>query len=131
MNVVVWYSNSIIIIIGYLGLFAGPPNAPAGVNISKLSDTQSGVTFTISWNHSNCAVQYVVTILNSSDDRVYSNIITSDINTTVILPTGVEFCVTLAAVDNIGRRGPDTAMPICYYYNQCELIILYRKLACK
>ena len=100
--------------------FAGPPKPSAVVNISKLSDTQSGATFTISWNQSDCAVQYVVTIINSSDDRVYSNITTSDTSTTVTLPTGVEFCVTLLAVDSIGRRGPDTAMPICYYYDQCE-----------
>ena len=104
-----------------MGSFAGPPNAPAEVNISKVSsDTQSGTTFTISWDHSDCAVYYVLTVINSSDDRVYSNITTSDTSTTVILLTGVDFCVTLAAVDYIGRRGPDTAMPICYYYDQCE-----------
>ena len=70
-------------------------------------------TLLISWSQSNCAVQYVVTIINSSDDRVYLNITTSNTNTTVTLPTGVEFCVTLVAVDSIGRRGPDTTS-VCY-----------------
>ena len=70
-------------------------------------------TLLISWSQSDCAVQYVVAIINSSDDRVYPNITTSNTNTTVILPTGVEFCVTLVAVDSAGRRGPDS-VPVCY-----------------
>ena len=55
----------------------------------------------------------MITIINSSDDRVYPNVTTSNTNTTVTLPTGVEFCVTLVAVDSIGRRGPDS-VAMCY-----------------
>ena len=51
-------------------------------------------------------MQYVVTIVNSSDGSVYPNITTSDTNTTVTLPTGVEFCVTVLGVDSINRTGP-------------------------
>ena len=51
-------------------------------------------------------MQYVVTIINSSDGSVYLNITTSDTNTTVTLPTGVEYCVTVLGVDSIGRGGP-------------------------
>ena len=91
----------------------GPPPAPA-VNPVKVVDEDSiDSTLLIKWNQSNCAVQYLVTIINSSDDRVYPNITTSNISTTVTLPTGVEFCVTLVAVDSIGRRGPDS-VPTCY-----------------
>ena len=54
----------------------------------------------------------MVNIINSSDDRVYPNITTSNTNTAVTLPTSVEFCVTLVAEDSIGRRGPDSA-PKC------------------
>ena len=57
-------------------------------------------------------MQYVVTI-NSSDGSVYPNITTSDTNTTVTLPNGVEYCVTAVAVDGIGRRGPDS-VPSCH-----------------
>ena len=53
-----------------------------------------------------CAVQYVVTIINSSDGSVYLNITTSDTNTTVTPPTGVEYCVTVLGVDIINRTGP-------------------------
>ena len=62
---------------------------------------------------SDCAVQYVVTIINSSDGSVYLNITTSDTNTTVTLPTGVEYCVTVLGVDSIGRRGPPSQQQ-CY-----------------
>ena len=62
---------------------------------------------------SDCAVQYVVTIINSSDGSVYLNITTSDTNTTVTLPTGVEYCVTVLGVDSINRTGlPSTSK--CY-----------------
>ena len=88
----------------------GPPSAPA---VNPITVVDEGSTLLISWSQSNCAVQYVVTIINSSDDRVYPNITTSNTNTTVTLPTGVEFCVTLVAVDSIGRRGSDTT-PVCY-----------------
>ena len=91
----------------------GPPLPPQHLTIKK----ETIGNFTIFWSQSNCAVQYVVTLINSSYDRVYPNITTSNTNTTVTLPTGVEFCVTLVAVDSIGRRGPDTT-PVCY---QCEL----------
>ena len=95
----------------------GPPPAPAVNPITVVDEDSINSTLLISWSQSNCAVQYVVTIINSSDDRVYPNITTSNTNTTVTLPTGVEFCVTLVAVDSIGRRRPDTA-PVCY---PCEL----------
>ena len=104
----------------------GPPPAPVVNPITVVDEgsINTSTTFLVSWNESNCAVQYVVTI-NSSDDRVYPNITTSNTNTTVTLPTGVEFCVTLVAVDSIGRREPDTT-PVCY---QCEwffiAIIIY------
>ena len=88
----------------------GPPPAPAVNPITVVDDNGE---LLISWSQSNCAVQYVVTVINSSDDRVYPNITTSNTNTTVTLPTGVEFCVTLVAVDSVGRRGPDSA-PMCY-----------------
>ena len=58
-------------------------------------------------------MQYVITIINSSDDSVYPNITTSDTNTTVTLPTGVEFCVTVLGVDSINRTGP-ASEPQCY-----------------
>ena len=67
----------------------------------------------ISWSQSDCAVQYMVAIINTTDDRVYSNIITNDSNTTVTLPTGVEFCVTVVGVDSIGRSGSPSE-PKCY-----------------
>ena len=78
-------------------IHVGPPSAP-----TVTSFTQDR----ISWSMSDCAVQYVVTIINSSDGSVYLNITTSDTNTTVTLPTGVEYCVTVLGVDSIGRRGP-------------------------
>ena len=96
---------------------SGPPPTPAVNPITVVDEGSINSTLLISWSQSNCTVQYVVTIINSSDDRVYLNITTSNTNTTVTLPTGVEFCVTLVAVDSIGRRGPDTT-PVCY---QCEL----------
>ena len=90
--------------------YVGPPPAPAVNPITVVDEGSINSTLLISWSQSNCAVQYVVTIINSSDDRVYT---TSNTNTTVTLPTGVEFCVTLVAVDSIGRRGTDTT-PVCY-----------------
>ena len=92
---------------------AGPPPAPVVYPITVVDEVSIDSTLLIRWSQSNCAVQYVVTIINSSDDGVYPNIITSDTNTTVTLPTGVESCVTLVAVDSIGRRGPDS-VPVCY-----------------
>ena len=92
---------------------AGPPPAPAVNPITVVDIGSIDSTLLIRWSQSNCAVQYVVTIINSSDDRVYPNITTSNTNTGITLPTGVEFCVTLVAVDSIGRRGPDS-VPICY-----------------
>ena len=86
----------------------GPPSAPCNVTVS----TQSSSSLLISWSMSDCAVQYVVTIINSSDDSVYPNITTSDTNTTVTLPTGVEFCVTVLGVDSINRTGP-ASKPQC------------------
>ena len=118
------------VIVLSLNLFVGPPSSPRDLNIfgqiiGDATTSNSNSIFLISWSQSNCAVQYVVTIINSSDDRVYPNITTSNTNTTVTLPTGVEFCVTLVAVDSIGRRGPDTT-PVCY---QCEfkvhILIMY------
>ena len=100
-----------------LYVHVGPPPTPAVNPITVVDEGSINSTLLISWSQSNCAVQYVVTIINSSDDRVYT---TSNTNTTVTLPTGVEFCVTLVAVDNIGRRGPDTTAPVCYTH-QCEL----------
>ena len=92
--------------------------------------TQHGInnsSILISWNASDCAVQYVVTI-NSSDDSVYY---TSDTNTTVTeLSNGVEFCVTVVAVDGIGRKGPDS-IPLCHgkykFKLLCSANILYQK----
>ena len=92
---------------------AGPPPAPVLNPITVVDEGSMDSTSLIRWNWSDCAVQYVVTIINSSDDRVYPNITTSNTNTAVTLPTGVEFCVTLVAVDSIGRRGPDS-IPTCY-----------------
>ena len=94
----------------------GPPLAPhVFISIPSISTSISSIL--ISWSMSDCAVQYVVTIINSSDGSVYSNITTSDTNTTVTLPNGVEYCVTVAAVDAISRRGQDSE-PSCYceYY---------------
>ena len=84
--------------------------------MNPIAVVDEGSTLLISWSQSDCAVQYVVTIINSSDDRVYPNITTStsNTNTTMTLPTGVEeFCVTLVAEDSIGRRGPDS-VPACF-----------------
>ena len=107
-------SNLIVINIAF-----SDPSRPLSVNLTTINRGSINDTFLISWSQSNCAVQYVVTIINSSDDRVYPNITTSNTNTTVTLPTGVEFCVTLVAVDSIGRRGTD-ATPVCY----CKFPIL-------
>ena len=98
----------------------GPPPPPQHLTIQE----ETIGNFTISWSQSNCSVQYVVTIINSSDDRIYPNITTNNTNTTVTLPTGAGFCVTLVAVDSIGRRGPDTT-PVCY---QCELWCSYNDI---
>ena len=92
---------------------AGPPPAPAVNPITVVDESSVDSILLISWSQSDCAVQYVVTIINSSDDRVYPNITTSNTNTAVTLPTGVEFCFILVAVDSIGRRGPDS-VPVCY-----------------
>ena len=63
-------------------------------------------------------MQYVVTIItNSSNGSVYLNIITSDTNTTVTLPTGVEYCVTVLGVDGIGRRRNST---VFYCFTNCK-----------
>ena len=72
---------------------------------------------------SDCAVQYVVTIINSSDGSVYPNITTSDTNTTVTLPIGVEFCVTVLGVDSINRTGP-ASEPQCYSELIISIIVL-------
>ena len=96
-----------------MDLTAGPPPAPAVNPITVVDEGSIDSTLLIRWSQSNCAVQYVVAIINSSDDRVYPNIITSNTNTAVTLPTGVEFCVILVAVDSNGRRGPDST-PMCY-----------------
>ena len=92
---------------------AGPPPAPAVNSITVVDEGSINSTLLIRWSQSNCAVQYVVTIINSSDDRVYPNITTSNTNTAVTLPTGVEFCFKLVSVDSIGRRGPDSRA-VCY-----------------
>ena len=113
-------SNLLVINIG----FSDPPR-PLSVNLTTINRGSINDTFLISWSQSNCAVQYVVTIIDSSDDRVYPNITTSNTSTTVTLPTGVEFCVTLVAVDSIGRRGPDTT-PVCY----CKLSSPYLHTQC-
>ena len=102
----------------YVCPLQGP--APAVNPITVVDEGSMNSTLLISWSQSNCAVQYVVTIINSSDDRVYPNITTSNTNTTVTLPTGVEFCVTLVAVDSIDRRGPDTT-PVCY--GECYMLV--------
>ena len=87
----------------------GLDSAPVVTSIMSMQSgiNSSSLLIMISWNMSDCAVQYVVTI-NSSDGSVYSNITTSDTNTTVTLPNGVEYCVTVAAVDVIGRRVQDS-----------------------
>ena len=113
MNIEIQYYNIMlnlpIIVIATIIVYTnvGPPYV-WNVTVSRSINS----TFLISWSQSNCAVQYVVNIINSSDDRVYPKITTSNTNTTVTLPTGVEFCVTLVAVDSIGRRGPDS-VPQC------------------
>ena len=81
--------------------------------ITVVVESSIDSTLLISWSQSNCAVQYVVNIINSSDDRVYPNITTSNTNTAVTFSTGVEFCFILVAVDSISRRGPDS-VPACY-----------------
>ena len=94
----------------------GPPSVTNVTFITYSHEIKTSINnskFLIGWSQSDCAVQYVVTIINSSDDRVYPDINTSNTNTTVTFPTGLEFCVTLVAVDSIGRRGPDS-VPACY-----------------
>ena len=95
-------------------MYIGSQPAPTVPSIM----TQSNSSVLISWSMSDCAVQYVVTIINSSDGSVYLNITTSDTNTTVTLPTGVEYyCVTVLGVDSIGRRGPPSQQQ-CYTYGE-------------
>ena len=61
----------IVLIFVFVFVFAGPPSSPQDSNIfvQIVGDTTS--TLLISWSPSNCAVQYVVTIINSSDDTSY------------------------------------------------------------
>ena len=92
----------------------GPPPAP---NVTSITQSSSS-SLLISWSMSDCAVQYVVTIINSSDGSVYLNITTSDTNTTVTLPTGVEYCVTVLGVDSINRTGQPSE-PQCYSECKC------------
>ena len=98
-----------------ISVFIGPPASPKNVIVGTVPSPQDTIntTFTISWSRSDCAVEYVVAISNTSDDRVYPNITTTDNSTTVRLPTGVEFCVTVVGVDSIGRRGSPSE-PKCY-----------------
>ena len=104
--------NNVIV---YL-LCTEPPSVPTEISITAAPAAQT--TILISWNISQCAVQYVVTIIkNSSDGSVYLNITTSDTNTTVTLPAGVEYCVTVLGVDSIGRRGL-SSQPECLQYNE-------------
>ena len=90
---------------------AGPPPAPTVNPITLVDESSISSILLISWSESNCAVQYVVAIINSS--VYHNNITTSNTNTALTLPTGVEFCFILVAVDSVGRRGPDN-VPICY-----------------
>ena len=97
----------------YCCAYTGPPLLPSRVTIAWSSQDTTNTTFNISWSQSDCAVQYVVTIMNTSDDRVYPNITTNENSTTVTLPTGVEFCVTVVGVDSIDRRGSPSELK-CY-----------------
>ena len=94
-------------------LTVGPPPAPAVNPITVVEDGSINSTLLIRWSQSNCAVRYVVAIINSSDDRVHPNITTSTTITAVTFPPGVEFCFILVAVDSIGRRGTGN-VPTCY-----------------
>ena len=96
-----------------MNIHVGPPPAPTVTSITLTQSSTNSSSLLISWSMSDCAVQYVVTFINSSDDSVYPNITTSDTNTTVTLPTGVEFCVTVLGVDSINRTGP-ASEPQCY-----------------
>ena len=96
----------------------GPPPAPTVTSITLTQSSTNSLSLLISWSMSDCAVQYVVTIINSSDDSVYPNITTSDTNTTVTLPTGVEFCVTVLGVDSINRAGPASEPERYIYYGE-------------
>ena len=89
------------------------PMVPTVTVIPFIQTSSNSSSLLISWSMSDCAVQYVVTIINSSDGSVYLNITTSDTNTTVTLPTGVEYCVTVLGVDSIGRTGPPSTSK-CY-----------------
>ena len=82
----------------------GAPN----VILSKLSST----SVNISWNPSDCAVQYVITVINSSDDTAY-NITTTDTYTTVLLDSLPKFCVIVYRVDISNRTGPPSQQQ-CY-----------------
>ena len=100
----------------------GPPPTVTSITLTQSSTNSSSLL--INWSMRDCAVQYVVTIINSSDDSVYPNITTSDTNTTVTLPTGVEFCVTVLGVDSINRTGP-ASEPQCYSeHNRSDLCYL-------
>ena len=94
-------------------LFTGSPQSPELEIPVPLTHDTTNTVFMISWSQSDCAVQYVATIGNTSDDRAYPNITTTDNRTTVTFPTGVEFCVTVVGVDSIGRRG-NPSEPKCY-----------------
>ena len=93
-------------------MYTGPPQSPDTVNLVPSHDAIN-TTFMIRWSQSDCALEYVVAIINTSDDRVYPNITTNDNSTTVTLPTGVEFCVTVVGVDSISRRGSPSELK-CY-----------------
>ena len=90
----------------------GPPQSPVVNTITLERQGKTNSSMLISWYSSDCAVQYVVTI-DSSDGSVYPNITTSDTNTTVTLPNGVEYCFTVVAVDGIGRRGQNSRI-LCH-----------------
>ena len=99
-----------------------PPLLPPLVAIAPSPQDAINTTYTITWGQSSCAVQYVVSI-STSDDRVYPNITTTDNSTTVALPTGMEFCVTVVGVDSIGRRGSPSE-PKCYPSKVVKLILI-------
>ena len=103
---------------------ASPPPAPNMTSIIQISTNSSSLL--ISWSMSDCAVQYVVTIINSSDGSVYLNITTSDTNTTVTLPTGVEYCITVLGVDSIARRGPPSQQQ-CHRNSEKKLMVIVCK----
>ena len=101
-------------------LYIGPPHAPI---VTLTQSRLNSSSLLISWSMSDCVVQYVVTI-NSSDDTIYPNITTSDTNIKVTLTNGVEYCVTVVAVDGIGRRGPDS-IPLCGKLAYSRIALVY------